>query len=134
MKGISVIEIDIAKNVIQLHGSDSTGKVLFKNRTTKDKFLSTLATMPKCLIGMDTGAYYKQDSHLNKIKEAGYIYDRNFCPLSFNIYLCLHFPAGPYRVEYFNLLSRVRAYSLHSTCHWQQSVLYRRAQYWKGQF
>jgi transposase len=60
MKDINVIGIDIAKNVMQLHGADSTGKVLLRKRVARDKFLSTLAMMPKCLIGMEacSGAHY----------------------------------------------------------------------------
>jgi transposase len=70
MKDINVIGIDIAKNVMQLHGADSTGKVLFKKRVTRGKFLSSLANMPKCLIGMEAcaGAHH----WARKLQELGF--------------------------------------------------------------
>jgi transposase len=60
MKEISIIGIDTAKNVMQLHGIDKTGKVSLKKQVTRDKFLTTLSNMPKCLIGMEAcgGAHY----------------------------------------------------------------------------
>jgi len=70
MKDITVIGVDIAKNVMQIHGEDSNGKVLLKKRVTKDKFLSNLANIPKCLIGMEAcaGAHY----WARKLQELGF--------------------------------------------------------------
>ena len=50
---VSVIGIDIAKNVFQLHGIDSQGNVVLKERVSRKKFLTVLSTLPKCLIGME---------------------------------------------------------------------------------
>lgn len=46
MKEISIIGIDTAKNVMQLHGIDKTGKELLKKQVARDKFLTTLSNMP----------------------------------------------------------------------------------------
>ena len=60
MKDLSVIGIDIAKNVFQIHGTDSHGKRLFKKRVSRAGFLEYMRTLPSCLIGMEAcgGAHY----------------------------------------------------------------------------
>ena len=60
MKDITTIGIDIAKNYIQIHGADCKGKALLKKRLARDRFLSFMANLPKCLIGMEAcgGAHY----------------------------------------------------------------------------
>ena len=50
---VSVIGIDIAKNVFQLHGIDNQGKVVLKERVSRKKLLTVLSNLPKCLIGME---------------------------------------------------------------------------------
>ena len=50
---VSVIGIDIAKNVFQLHGIDNKGKVVLKERVSRKKFLTVLSNLPKYLIGME---------------------------------------------------------------------------------
>jgi transposase len=60
MKDLTVIGIDIAKNFMQLHGATPQGKVVFKKRLPRSKFLPFMANVPKCLIGMEAcgGANY----------------------------------------------------------------------------
>lgn len=60
MKDITVIGIDIAKNNIQLHGTNEQGKPLLKKRVSRAKFLTVMSNLPKCLIGMEAcgGAHY----------------------------------------------------------------------------
>lgn len=53
MNDITTIGIDIAKNVMQIHGTDDHGKALLKKRVSRDKFLITMANQSKCLIGME---------------------------------------------------------------------------------
>jgi len=53
MKDLTVIGIDIAKNVFQIHGADSYGKRLFKKRLSRDAFLPFMAKLPTCLVGME---------------------------------------------------------------------------------
>jgi transposase len=50
---VNVIGIDIAKNVFHLHGIDSQGKVVLKERVSRKKFLTVLSNLPQCLIGME---------------------------------------------------------------------------------
>lgn len=57
---ISVLGIDIAKNVFQLHGVDSNSKAVLKKRITRDKFGAYIAKLTRCTIVMEScgGANY----------------------------------------------------------------------------
>lgn len=60
MKNLTIIGIDIAKNYMQIHGTDDKGKVLLKKRVKRENFLTYMANLPKCLIGIEacSGANY----------------------------------------------------------------------------
>ena len=60
MKNLTTIGIDIAKNYIQIHGADDRGKCVLKKRVSREKFLTFMANLPKCLVGMEAcgGAHY----------------------------------------------------------------------------
>jgi len=54
MSNITVIGIDLAKNVFQLHGVDKTGTVILQKRIkSRDAFVRFMAKLPPCLIGME---------------------------------------------------------------------------------
>jgi len=57
---ITTLGIDLAKDVFQLHGIDKEGKVVLKKKLTRTKLSKFIATLPKCLIGMEAcgGANY----------------------------------------------------------------------------
>lgn len=60
MKNLTVIGIDIAKNVFQIHGADSQGNRVLKKRISRERFLAFMANLPACLVGMEAcgGAHY----------------------------------------------------------------------------
>jgi transposase len=60
MKNVTTMGIDLAKNYIQIHGADVKGKAVLKKRIARANFLSYMANIPKCLIGMEAcgGAHY----------------------------------------------------------------------------
>lgn len=60
MEDITVIGVDIAKNVIQIHGTNRDGKKLLTKRLSREKFLGYMATLRSCLVGMEAcgGAHY----------------------------------------------------------------------------
>jgi transposase len=60
MKDLTTIGIDIAKNFMQIHGADRNGKAVLKKRLPRGKFLTFMANLPKCLIGMEAcgGAHF----------------------------------------------------------------------------
>jgi len=58
MNKLSRVGIDLAKNVFQLHGVDRHGKVVWRRRMTRDKWLKALLEKvePSCEIGMEACA------------------------------------------------------------------------------
>ena len=57
---ISVLGIDLAKNVFQLHGVDEQGKVVVRKQLTRPKLLPFVAQLAPCRIGMEAcqGAHH----------------------------------------------------------------------------
>jgi transposase len=53
---ITAVGLDIAKNLFQVHGADAPGRVLLKRKSARGKVLESFATLPACLVGLDTGA------------------------------------------------------------------------------
>ena len=53
MKNISILSIDLAKNVFQLHGQNKQGKQVLKKRLRREELRSTVANLPPCLIAME---------------------------------------------------------------------------------
>ncbi|AIL13703.1 hypothetical protein IM40_09765 (plasmid) [Candidatus Paracaedimonas acanthamoebae] len=50
---ITVLGIDIAKNVFQLHGANAHGKMVFSKRISRSTLLRTVQQLPVCLIAME---------------------------------------------------------------------------------
>ena len=48
----SILGIDIAKNVFQLHGVDKSGKVVLKKRLYREGLLSYIGKLEPCVIAM----------------------------------------------------------------------------------
>jgi transposase len=45
--------VDLAKNVIQLHGVDSMGRVVIRKAISRQKFLEWFANLAPCLVAME---------------------------------------------------------------------------------
>lgn len=60
MKNIKVLGIDLAKNVFQLHGTDSKGKCVLRKRLSRQKLIEFVANLSPCVIGIEAsmGAHY----------------------------------------------------------------------------
>src|SRR5687768_10057693 len=54
VKTISVLGVDLAKNVFQLHGLDESGKTVLRRQLSRNKLLLFVANLPPCLIGMES--------------------------------------------------------------------------------
>jgi transposase len=50
---ITTIGIDLAKNVLQVHGVNEHGKVVLKKQLKRDQVAAFFANLPPCLIGME---------------------------------------------------------------------------------
>ncbi len=58
---IICLGIDLAKNVLALHGIDESGKAaLVRPNVRRDQLLELIATLPTCVIGMEacSGAHH----------------------------------------------------------------------------
>jgi transposase len=53
---ITSVGIDLAKNVIQVHGVDERGKAVLKKQLKRDQVASFFANLPPCLIGLEACA------------------------------------------------------------------------------
>src|ERR1700751_1560995 len=60
MDKITRIGVDLAKNVIQLHGVDSMGRVVIRKAISRQKFLEWFAKLAPCLVAMEacSAAHY----------------------------------------------------------------------------
>lgn len=52
----TTIGIDLAKNVIQVHGVDERGKTVLKKQLKRQQVVTFFANLPQCLIGMEACA------------------------------------------------------------------------------
>ncbi len=57
---VSIIGLDLAKNVFQAHGADASGNVAFDKRLRREHVLEFFAAEPPCLVAMEAcgGAHY----------------------------------------------------------------------------
>jgi len=53
MSNVTLLAIDLAKNVFQLHGTDASGKAVIKKRIGRDKLLQFVANLNPCDIYME---------------------------------------------------------------------------------
>lgn len=53
MGNISVLAIDVAKSVFQLHGNDDLGNCVYKKRLSRVRLLETVVNIPPCTIVME---------------------------------------------------------------------------------
>ena len=53
MKDITTIGVDLAKNVIQVHGVDQRGKAVLKKQLPRRRFVEFFANLAPCLVGME---------------------------------------------------------------------------------
>ena len=56
MSEVTIIGVDLAKRVFQLHGAQHDGSVAFRKKLSRGQFLAFLAQQPKCLIAMEACA------------------------------------------------------------------------------
>jgi len=60
MNKVTLLGVDLAKNVFQLHGADEKGNPVLKKRLTREKFIEFILHLPPCTIAMEacSGANY----------------------------------------------------------------------------
>jgi transposase len=53
MKKVTIIGIDLAKNVFQLHGAATDGSVVFRKKLSRLQFRKFMAAQPACIVAME---------------------------------------------------------------------------------
>ena len=56
MEQATIIGVDLAKHVFQLHGACADGSVVFRKKISRAKFLPFLASQPRCVVAMEACA------------------------------------------------------------------------------
>jgi transposase len=56
MENVSIVGLDLAKNVFQAHGVHADGSTAFRKKISRAKLLSLFASIPKCLVAMEACA------------------------------------------------------------------------------
>lgn len=60
MTEVSIIGLDLAKNVFQAHGADAAGAPVFRKKLRREQVIAFFAAQPPCLVAMEAcpGAHY----------------------------------------------------------------------------
>jgi transposase len=61
MEEVSIIGVNLAKHVFQVHGAQADGSMAFSKKLSRNKLLSFLASQPRCVVAMEACA----GSHLS---------------------------------------------------------------------
>jgi transposase len=51
-----MIGLDLAKSVLQAHGADASGAVIFRKKLRRDQVLAFFASQPRCCVAMEACA------------------------------------------------------------------------------
>lgn len=58
MEEVSIVGVDLAKQVFQVHGAASDGRVLFRKKLSRLQFPKFMATLPPCVVALEATAHY----------------------------------------------------------------------------
>jgi transposase len=60
MDKITAVGLDLAKQIIQVHGIDVAGRVVLRKAVRRERLLALLAQLPRCVVGMEacSGAHH----------------------------------------------------------------------------
>jgi transposase len=56
MGEVSIIGLDLAKNVLQAHGAAADGTVVFRRKLSRAQLLKFMASQPPCVVAMEACA------------------------------------------------------------------------------
>jgi transposase len=80
MEKITVVGLDLAKQIIQVHGIDAGGRVVLRKAVRRERLLALLAQLPRCVVGMEacSGAHHwarelKQLGHEPRLMAAEFV-------------------------------------------------------------
>ena len=50
---VTMIGLDLAKNVFQAHGANASGEVVFRKRLRRGQVMTFFAAQPRCMVAME---------------------------------------------------------------------------------
>lgn len=53
MDEVSIVGVDLAKQVLQVHGAAEDGRVLFRKKLSRLQFAKFMAALPRCVVAME---------------------------------------------------------------------------------
>ncbi len=53
MLEITTVGLDLAKNVLQAHGADGSGRAVLRKKLRRDQVLAFFAQLPACVVAME---------------------------------------------------------------------------------
>ncbi len=56
MEEVSIIGVDLAKNVFQVHGAGPDGQVIYRKKLTRSRFMKFITEQPTCVVAMEACA------------------------------------------------------------------------------
>ena len=56
MEKATIIGVDLAKHVFQVHGAGANGSVAFRKKISRVKLLPFLSSQPRCVVAMEACA------------------------------------------------------------------------------
>ncbi len=52
MKEVTIVGLDLAKRVFQVHGATTDGGVAFRKKLSRGQLLTFLSSLPSCIVGV----------------------------------------------------------------------------------
>ena len=53
MEEVSIIGVDLATNVFQVHGAGLDGQVIYRKKLTRSRFMKFITEHPTCVVAME---------------------------------------------------------------------------------
>jgi len=53
MEQVTIIGLDLAKRVFQVHGATADGRVAFRKKLSRGQVLAFFASLPPCIVAME---------------------------------------------------------------------------------
>lgn len=53
MQEVSIVGVDLAKQVFQVHGAAADGRMLFRKKLSRPQFAKFMAALPRCVVAME---------------------------------------------------------------------------------
>ena len=77
MSEVTIIGVDLAKNVFHLHGAAAVGSVVFRKKLTRVQFHKFMSAHPACLVAMEAcgSAHYRARAVAQIVPDWSYALD-----------------------------------------------------------